>query len=236
MMVSGRMACLMDKANLFMMMDPCMKGALNRGMPTVSRPFIFIAQAHFIEAKSKAIRLTARVNYQLTNSITRAGGPMTCHMARAGKSMALIPTFRANSSKAKKKDLEFTIGTPRNIIPAILPTTSWTERENSFLTTTHIEAVSRRESNKDWEWLSIIKTTGSMKGSFAIIKWMESENIFGTMVLCFKDGLKMTKRPMMVLWYWKMVMSSIAGYSETFDASRLWFFNFFSLKFQQLRR
>jgi hypothetical protein len=99
-------------------------------MPTVSRPFIFIAQAHFIEARSRAIRLTARVNSQLTNSITRAGGLMTCHMARAGKSMARIPTLRVNLSKAKKKDLEFIIGTPRNIIPAILPTTSWMEREN----------------------------------------------------------------------------------------------------------
>lgn len=130
MMASGRMACPMDKGNSFMMMAPCMKGALNRGMPTVNRPFIFIGQAHFIEAKSRAIRLTAKVNSQLTNSITRAGGPMTYHMVRAGKSMALIPTLRANSSKEKKKDLEFTIGTPRNIIRAILPTTSWTEREN----------------------------------------------------------------------------------------------------------
>jgi hypothetical protein len=91
-------------------------------------------------------------------------------MARAGKSMALIPTLRANLSKAKKKDLEFTIGTPRNIIPAISLTTSWTEKENLFLTTTHIEAVSRRDSKRDWELLSIIRTTGSMKESFAIIK------------------------------------------------------------------
>jgi hypothetical protein len=132
MMVSGRMDCLMGKANLFMMMGLCMKAALSKGMLTVNRLFIFIGMAHFIEAKSRAIRLTARVNSQLTNSITRAGGLMTCHMARAGKSMALIPTLRVNLSKAKKKDLEFTIGTPRNIILAISLTTSWTERVNSF--------------------------------------------------------------------------------------------------------
>lgn len=106
-----------------MMMGPCIKGVSSTGMRTVSKRYIFTRPAHFIEAKSRLIRLTVRDNCRLISFITKANGSMTCHMEKAGRYTEPTHTLRASSSTAKSKASVCTTGTPKNTTQAISQTT-----------------------------------------------------------------------------------------------------------------
>lgn len=115
MMANGRMDCLMAKENLFMMMGPCTRDVSSKDMPNVCRQFTFTTLAHFIEGRSKTVKLTDRVNCPRTSSILRESGPKTYPMEREGKYTDRIPITRVILFKEERKDWGFTIGVQKSI-------------------------------------------------------------------------------------------------------------------------